>query len=67
MRIPGRVSVSKAARIVGVHYNTMYSYCHKALNGKPSVIKDVQQDAHNKYITVSLVEVKTIAINKKKQ
>lgn len=60
MRPRGRVSTARAARLLGVHYNTAYRYCRQALDGEPTQLTDVKQDPVNKYITVGLAEIQTL-------
>lgn len=75
MRVPGRVSVSKAARLLGLPYRTFFRYCSYTLSGeninsKPikwqqARVTDIVQDPKNKYITVSLEEIQILRSNKK--
>ena len=57
--MPGRISPSKAARMLDVHINTIYSWCQKAINGEPSKLTDVVQHVTG-YFWISLDEVREL-------
>lgn len=59
MRIRGRISPAKAASILGVHINTVYAWCQKAVNGEPSKLYDVKQHVSG-YYWISLEEVQEL-------
>ena len=59
MRVPGRISPSKAAQMLGVHVVTVRSWCAKAVNGEPSRLSDVLQYVTG-YYWISLEEVRAL-------
>lgn len=60
MRVKGRVSPAKAAKLMSAHRNTVYAHCRKALEGEPDAkLHDVRREA-NGYVTISLDEVAAI-------
>jgi len=60
MRRPGKISPTKAARLLGVHVNTVYTWCRRAVNGRPSRLRNVEQNAVTGYFYVDLDEVKAM-------
>lgn len=59
MRVPGRISPNKAARMLKVHINTVHSWCQKAVSNQPSKLKDVEQHITG-YYWISLNEVRAL-------
>lgn len=57
MRTKDRVSPAKAARLLGLHYNTVYSYCRRAVEGRPSKLVNVSQNPVSRYYEIDLNEV----------
>lgn len=57
--MPGRISPSKAARMLGVHVDTIRSWCAKAIAGEPSKLRDVEQHITG-YYWLSLDEVREL-------
>jgi hypothetical protein len=58
MRIPGRISTTKTARILSVHRNTVIAWAQRAVEGKASPLKDVIRfPPRDGYYWVSLEEV----------
>lgn len=49
MRLPGEISVGRAARILGAHPNTVYRWCQAARCGEPSPVPRVRRDATGHY------------------
>lgn len=56
MRQKGRISPRKAATLLGVHYNTVITWCQRAVRGEASPLHDVSQHV-NGYYWISLAEV----------
>lgn len=56
----GKCSPAKAARILDVHVNTVYNWCHAAENGERSRLSGVQRHPVNRYFQIDLDEVKKI-------
>lgn len=59
MRRPGRIGPRKAASILGVHYNTVLTWCQKSVAGEPSMLFDVEQHITG-YYWISLDEIRTL-------
>ena len=57
MRTSGYISPAKAARLLGVHYCTVYRYCCDAVAGRPSKLQHVKQNRLTRYYSISLAEV----------
>lgn len=60
MRVSGKVSASKAARMLEVDRRTIVGYCRKALRGEPSKFKQVEQHPLTGYYWIDLGEVKAL-------
>ena len=60
MREPGKVSPRKAARLLGVHYNTVIAHCQRSVRGEPSKLKTVSQNPLSGYYLIELEEVITL-------
>ena len=65
MRRQGRVSPTKVARMLGVHINTVHTWCQKAVAGEPSKLKNVERNNATGYYWVDLEEVKELSGKKK--
>lgn len=59
MRIRDRISPAKAARMLGVHYNTVLSWCRAAIDGEPSPLADVQQHVTG-YYWIAVSEIRAL-------
>lgn len=53
----GTVSPTKVARLLGVHLNTVYRWCHASVNGEPSPLRGVSRNPLTGYFSISLAEV----------
>lgn len=60
MRNPGKISPTKAARILDVHVNTVYAWCRAAVDGRPGRLRHVKQHV-NGYYQIDLDEVRVLA------
>jgi len=60
MRRKGKISPSKAARLLDVHQNTVYDWCHKAMRGEPTRLHSVEQHPVTGYYHIDLAEVKRL-------
>lgn len=60
MRERGKVSPAKAARLLGVHYNTVIAHCRNAVAGRPSKLKNVSKNPLSGYYAVDLTEVNNL-------
>jgi hypothetical protein len=60
MRKMGKVSPSKAAKLLGVHVHTVQDYCRKAVSGEPSKLKNVERNPVTGYYWVDIEEVNTL-------
>lgn len=54
------VSPAKAARLLGVHYNTVYSWCRGCVEGSPTRLKQVTQNPLNGRYNVDLGEIRKL-------
>lgn len=61
MRKPGFIQPRKAAKILGVHPNTVYQYIGRKEAGEPSPIKTVERNPETGYCWLSLAEIKALA------
>lgn len=43
MKKRGKISPTRAAQLLDVHPNTVYSWCHRATNGEPSKLENVER------------------------
>lgn len=59
MRMPGRISPSKAAKMLNVHVQTIQAWCQKAIAGEPSKLTDVVQHITG-YYWIDLSEVRSL-------
>jgi hypothetical protein len=46
--------------MLGVHSNTVYDWCQKAIEGRPTKLRDVQQHPVTGYYAIDLEEVKSL-------
>ncbi len=53
----GTVSPARAAKILGVHRNTVYEWARRAAAGEPSYFEDVTAHPITGYLSISLDEV----------
>jgi len=60
MRRKGKCSPSKAARILGVHTNTIYNWCRAVEGGQPTRIKKVERHPVTGYLYLDLDEIRGI-------
>ena len=60
MRRPGKISPTKVAGILGVHINTVHTWCKKAVTGEKSKLKNVERNPVTGYYWVDLEEVKEL-------
>jgi hypothetical protein len=56
----GMVSPFRAAKLIGVHHNTVYAWCKKVEEGEKTRITIVHRDPSNGYLYLSLDEVLTL-------
>ena len=56
----GKVSPHKAARMLGRHPNTIYSWCRGAERGDLSKFTSVERDPDNKYFKIDIAEVRRL-------
>jgi len=59
MRKKGFVSPTKAARFLGVHVNTVYSWCKRAESGSPTRLQNVERTRAG-YYYIDLNELKAL-------
>lgn len=64
MRKPGKISPTRVARMLGVHINTVHTWCQKAVAGEPTRLKNVERNNVTGYYWVDLNEVNELK-NKK--
>lgn len=57
MKRRGKVSPTRVAGILGVHVNTVHSWCQKAVAGEPSKLTKVEQHPATGYYWLDLDEV----------
>lgn len=60
MRVRGKVSPNKAAKMLGKHRNTVLAHCQKAMRGEPAMFKNVHQNPKNRYYEVDLAELQEL-------
>lgn len=65
MRKQGKISPTKVASILGVHVNTVHTWCQRAVNGHPSKLKSVERNPATGYYWVDLEEVQNLRKGKK--
>jgi hypothetical protein len=65
VRESGKVSPAKAARLLGLHYNTVYAYCRAAVSGRPSRLVNVSQNPVSGYYQIDLHEVNSLRNRKR--
>lgn len=56
-RFKGHISPAKAARMLGVHRNTVYTWARKAVKGEESKLSDVKRHTVTGYLSIPLEEV----------
>ena len=56
----GKISPARAARILGVHRNTVYNWAREAARGESTRLKDVERHPVTGYILVSRAEIQNI-------
>lgn len=57
MRQAGKIQPRKAAKLLGVHLNTVYAYCRRAVAGEASPLREVHQNPLTGYYWLSLTDV----------
>lgn len=60
MSEPKHVSPRKAARMLNVHYNTVYSWCRDAIGGCPTKLHKVKQNTLTGRYMIDLAEIKKL-------
>ena len=53
----GTISPARAAKILGVHRNTVYEWARRAVDGDPSYLENVSAHPVTGYLSISLEEV----------
>lgn len=59
-RRPGEITPRRAAQILGVHRNTIYSWCDAALNGEPCILP---RDSVRRTVTKRLWLVREVIVS----
>lgn len=60
MRQAGKISPSKAARLLGVNYRTVLRHITKAVHGCPSMLQSVYRDPKSGYYWLDLDEINAL-------
>ena len=60
MRKPGFISPRRAAKIIGVHSNTVYAWCQRAVRGEPAKLRRVEQNEVTGYYWIPLDEARQL-------
>ena len=60
MRKPGKISPNKAARMLGVHPNTVRNWASKVLEGQVSCLRNVEKNKLTRYVFISLSDVNAL-------
>jgi hypothetical protein len=65
MKRRGKISPTRAANILGVHINTVRSWCQKAVAGEPSKLVEVERNPATGYYSVDLGEIQALKPQKR--
>jgi DNA-binding transcriptional regulator YdaS (Cro superfamily) len=55
-----KISASKAARMLGIHRNTVYAWCKDAVDGNPSKLQGVERNPMTGRYMIEVSEIRRL-------